>query len=105
MRSPLIAGAFRAPAIGLVGAAVAVALLALAPAPASAQNYRLDASPATKLRAVLRSHVYFGLPITRGMRAATGDPNITVIDRRQYGRNSRCTFINRSGRRILKCDS
>ena len=73
--------------------------------PVSAQSYNLDASPQTKLRAVLRSHVYYGLPITRAMRAAAGDLNLTVIDRRQYGRNSRCTYLIQRGRRVMKCDS
>lgn len=82
---------------------VATAMVLFATSFASAQYYRLSASPETKLRTILKSHVYQGLPITRAMRAATGDPNITIIDRRRIGRSSICGYEYRYNRRIMTC--
>ena len=83
----------------------ATALIILLAGHAFGQVYSLDASGAHKLRQILESHVYYGLPVTREMRAATGDANIMVIERRQYGRVSKCSYLYRGDRRQLLCNS
>ena len=62
------------------------------------------ASGETQLRQLLRAHIFTGARVSREARAATGDPNITVIDRRTGG-VSRCSFLNQQGKRVMICDS
>ncbi len=59
---------------------------------------------ARELKRLLNSHVGFR-PITRDARAATGNPNIRVIDRR-VGLNNvyKCSYIFMGGERTLICD-
>ena len=85
--------------------AATLAVATVAPIqPAIAQSVDQRASGAVQLRQLLRTHIYNGFPVSRAARAATGDPNITVIDRRTGGA-SQCSFLNRFGRRILQCNS
>lgn len=70
---------------------------------------RVSAKARAQLQRVLRPH-YTRIPITREMRAAAGDPNMTVIDRRSSGIFSsgevnRCSFITMRGKRAMICES
>ena len=63
------------------------------------------ASGAEKLKRLLSNHPFTGAPITRDVKAATGDPNIHVIDRRyEFGEIYRCSYMFQQGRRIMICD-
>lgn len=61
-----------------------------------------------KLQKLLRPHAYYGGHVTDDIRAATGDPNIQVIDRRsRWGEIYSCNYVylQGSGRgRTLVCD-
>ena len=87
-------------------AAVSVVLgMAFAVAPAAhAQLVDQSLSGKAQLKALMRPHHFDGSPVSREARAATGNPNITVIDRRTSG-ISRCSFLNRGNERVLQCDS
>ena len=65
-------------------------------------------TPEQKLQALLRPHVYMGGIITPDIKAATGDPNIPVIDRRyEFGAVYTCNYQYLRGRfqgRTLVCD-
>jgi hypothetical protein len=58
-----------------------------------------------RLRRLMRPHYRYRNPITQSVRDATGNPNISVIDRRyRYDETYTCTYFNlRSGQRVLKC--
>ena len=57
-----------------------------------------------RLRRLLRSH-FLPLNVTKAARAATGDPNITVIDRRfSYDEPYSCSFLTQQGKRVMICD-
>ena len=64
----------------------------------------LSADGKTQLRQLLRPHIPQGKFVSRAARAATGDPDITVIDRRTGG-VSRCSFLNQGNKRVLLCES
>jgi hypothetical protein len=58
-----------------------------------------------KLRKLLRPHAYYGQIVTDDIRAATGDPNIVVFDRRNiWGEIYSCNYITYRGKRALVCD-
>jgi len=60
-----------------------------------------------RLRRLMHTHLRAGNPITQSVRDATGDPNITVLDRRSGDpyQTYQCSFFNlRKGQRVLKCD-
>ena len=68
-------------------------------------HYYTPKSPEQKLQEVLDTHIWLGDRITDAMRAATGDPNIPVVDRRsRYGDVYLCHFAFWGPRRILICD-
>ncbi len=59
-----------------------------------------------ELERVLRQHIWYGKPITRGVRAAAGDPNLPVVDRRAlWGFTYTCGFqyLTRH-QRAMVCD-
>ena len=85
-------------------AGLAATIAVTMPNAVDAQSYRLSASPKEKLRHIFRPHTYNRLPITRAMRAATGNPNISVIDRRRDGRVSLCSYAYQNGRRVIVCN-
>lgn len=58
-----------------------------------------------QLQKILRSHTWRGRGVSRGVRAAAGDPNMAVLERRQLGRRSQCTFITYRGKRAMSCSS
>lgn len=62
-------------------------------------------TPEQQLQYALGSHIYLGQRITDAMRAATGDPNISVIDKRyRYGDVYSCNYQFWGSRRVLVCD-
>ena len=62
-------------------------------------------NPAAELQKLLRPHAFYGQRVTDAIRAATGDPNIVVIDRRsQWGEIYSCNYTNLRGKRALVCD-
>ena len=83
---------------------MAIGALALLVVPANAQLVDPRASGAEQLRQLLRSHLFSGEPVSSAARSATGDPHITVIDRRTGG-VSRCSYLYRRGERVLYCNS
>ena len=57
-----------------------------------------------QLKRLMRPHVGI-IPVTRAARAATGDPNIQVIDRRySWDDVYTCSYMYRGNRRLLVCD-
>lgn len=57
-----------------------------------------------ELKKLLQTHTYYGGGIPYGVRLATGDPNIPIIDRRSYGTNSsQCGFITARNKRTMLC--
>ena len=70
------------------------------------QNTASSLTGKQRLKRLMRPHIKLGNPITQSVRNATGDPNITVIDRRSgFGNTYTCTFTNlRKNQRVLLCD-
>jgi hypothetical protein len=68
----------------------------------------ITGTPEQKLQKLLRPHFYYGGHITPDIKAATGQPDIPVIDRRwQWGEVYSCNYIFLDGRfrgRALLCD-
>jgi hypothetical protein len=68
----------------------------------------ITGTPEEKLYKLLRPHFYYGGHVTPDIKAATGDPNIPVIDRRwRWGEVYSCNYIFLEGgrrRRALLCD-
>jgi hypothetical protein len=68
----------------------------------------ITGTPEEKLYKLLRPHFYYGGHVTPDIKAATGDPNIPVIDRRwKWGEVYTCNYIFLEGgqrRRALLCD-
>lgn len=65
-------------------------------------------TPEQKLEILLHQHLFRGGVITRDIRAATGDPDIPVIDHRMWGAISSCSYIYQRGYfkgRVLFCQS
>ena len=61
-------------------------------------------TPQETLKRVLRPH-HNRYIITRKVRAAAGDPNMVVFDRRGGASNVwRCSFITHRGKRAMVCD-
>jgi hypothetical protein len=58
-----------------------------------------------ELKKIMRSHTFRGKGVSRGVRAAAGDPNMAVIDRRRPGSSSQCSFITLRGKRAMQCQS
>jgi hypothetical protein len=84
----------------ILASAVAAALVATTPAHAETGAQKLDK--------LLRPHAFLGQRVTDDVRAATGEPNIIVIDRRWiWGEIYSCNYQflgpNRT-RRALVCD-
>ncbi len=68
------------------------------------QNIGYSESGKKRLKRLLRPH-FLPLNVTRAARAATGDPNITVIDRRfSYDEPYSCSFLTQHGKRVMICD-
>jgi hypothetical protein len=65
-------------------------------------------TPAQKLQKLLRPHAFYGERVTADIRAATGDPNIIVQDRRwRWGEIYTCNYIYLQGGgrgRALVCE-
>ena len=81
--------------------ALAAALLACAAGSASAYVQ----SGEQKLKKLLLPHAYYGQIVTDDIRAATGDPNIVVFDRRHiWGEIYDCNYITYRGKRALVCE-
>ncbi len=80
-------------------------LLLTHPMPPVAQaKEQPSARDKAELKKMLRRHSYYGGGIPYGVRLATGDPNIPVIDRRTYGSmSSQCGFITARGKRTMLC--
>ena len=82
---------------------ISLTVAALTAMSAAHAGSRLSGSE--QLARLLQTHS-FQYPITQAVKNATGDPNITVIDRRgRPGSAYYCSFLNRYGRRVLVCDS
>ena len=82
---------------------LAIAGAMLAGAAGSASAY--VASGEEKLKKLLRPHAYYGQIVTGDIRAATGDPNIVVFDRRHiWGEIYSCNYITYRGKRALVCE-
>lgn len=62
-----------------------------------------DRSGAAQLKRLLNPHTHY-IAVTRAARAATGNPNIRVIDRRTGDSVFRCSFLTVQGKRALICD-
>lgn len=93
----LKASAFKSAAIGLVTIATFTSAFVASPALA-------NRSGEAQLQRLLSPHTNF-IRVSRAARAATGDPDITVIDRRgRSGEVYQCSFLTRYGRRIMICD-
>ncbi len=101
--------------LGAIGFALLLALLPIRACEfVASANTRIEVaqlvtgSGKEKLAKLLRPHAFFGERITDDVRAATGDPDITVIDRRvQWGEIYSCNYIFLSGgqrNRALVCD-
>jgi hypothetical protein len=58
-----------------------------------------------ELQKILRPHRWRGKGVSRGVRAAAGDPNMAVLERRQIGQMSTCSFITYRGKRAMQCQS
>lgn len=85
----------------VIGLAIAGAMLAGATASASAYVM----SGEQKLKKLLLPHAYYGQIVTDDIRAATGDPNIVVLDRRHiWGEIYTCNYFTYQGKRALQCD-
>ena len=57
-----------------------------------------------KLKRLFKPHFrHFGF-ITADVRAATGDPDIAIFDRRAGEGPFRCSYITYQGKRALQCD-
>jgi len=81
------------------GEAVIIGMMA-----ASKVSTKLGLLSKAELKKMLRRHSYYGGGIPYGVRLATGDPNIPVIDRRTYGSmSSQCGFITARGKRTMLC--
>ncbi len=66
-----------------------------------------SSDPYVELQKLLRPHFYFGGRVSDAVRAATGDPNITVIDRRwKTGAIYQCNYEYWGVRkeRVMVCD-
>lgn len=81
----------------LLAAALAVTTVSAHAAPSSRDR--------AALKQIMAGHVWLGSPVGRAARRGTGNPHIQVIDRRVYGEVSRCSFLVRSGQRVLLCES
>jgi hypothetical protein len=58
-----------------------------------------------KLQKLLRPHAYYGQIVTDDVRAATGDPQIVVFDRRHiWGEIYSCNYMTYRGKRALVCE-
>lgn len=60
-----------------------------------------------QLEKLLRPHFFFGDRVSDAVRAATGDPNISVIDRRfEFGEVYECNFQfwGLRKQRVMVCD-
>ena len=67
-------------------------------------SYKVTARDKAKLKKLLRSHVWHGGGVSRGVRAAAGDPNMPVVDRRYiWGETYTCSFFTMQGRRTMLC--
>lgn len=57
-----------------------------------------------QLQRLLKPH-FFPIPVTRAARAAAGNPDMVVLDRRgRPGEVYRCSFITLRGKRAMVCD-
>ena len=73
-------------------------------ADAARKNVKATAADHAKLKKLLRPHRYNGGGISYGVRAAAGDPNMPVVDRRRAGQMSaQCSFMTARGKRTLVC--
>lgn len=80
-----------------------LACMSLATSPAMAFYY---GTPEEKLHRLFLPHLFYGGVITPDIKAATGDPNIPVIDWRKFGDISTCNYIYQRGPfegRVLMC--
>jgi len=86
-----------------ISLAVSAALFGAAVLASGAPTQAADG--ATELKKILMPHAFFGQRVTPAMKAASGDPNLTVIDRRwQWGEIYSCNYMFQQGRRVLVCD-
>jgi hypothetical protein len=67
--------------------------------------HTVDTRAEARLQKLLRPHVYTGQQITSDVKAATGDPNITVFDRRhEFGEVYSCSYLFVQGKRAMVCE-
>ncbi|MGI9365609.1 MAG: hypothetical protein ACR2O8_10540 [Rhizobiaceae bacterium] len=67
-------------------------------------GYTVTAKDKAKLKKLMRAHVWYGGGVSRGVRAAAGDPNMPVVDRRVvWGETYTCSFFTMQGRRSILC--
>lgn len=58
-----------------------------------------------ELQKLLKWHIWYGKPITRGVRAAAGDPDMAVFDnRRTRNLTHMCSYIIYRGKRAIRCE-
>jgi hypothetical protein len=56
-----------------------------------------------KLDRLLEPHTYYGFPVSRGVRAAAGNPEMIVLDRRRFHSTAECGFRTYRHQRIMEC--
>ena len=76
---------------------------------AQAQTVKEENLPTAKdhaeLQKLLKWHIWYGKPITRGVRAAAGDPDMAVFDnRRTRNLTHMCSYIIYRGKRAIRCE-
>jgi hypothetical protein len=75
------------------------------PVKAERSLHTADTRAEERLQKLLRPHVYTGQQITSDVKAATGDPNITVFDRRhEFGEVYSCSYLFVQGKRAMVCE-
>ncbi|MGI9364837.1 MAG: hypothetical protein ACR2O8_06615 [Rhizobiaceae bacterium] len=58
-----------------------------------------------ELQKLLKWHIWYGKPVTRGVRAAAGDPDMPVFDnRRTRNLTHICSYIIYRGKRAIRCE-
>ena len=81
------------------------ALLLTATKSFAEQNDVPTARDHAELQKLLKWHIWYGKPITRGVRAAAGDPNMAVFDnRRTRNLTHMCSYIIYRGKRAIRCE-
>ncbi|MGI9366447.1 MAG: hypothetical protein ACR2O8_14790 [Rhizobiaceae bacterium] len=88
----------------VIFASLILTLASSLPADAARKNVKATAADHAQLKKLLRPHRYYGGGIPYGVRAAAGDVNMPVVDRRVPGQMSaQCSFKTARGKKTLIC--